>query len=86
MGRPRIHPRRYYRATETGVYFDQETGDELTYIAYVTVLPDSAFDMIPIGRQEKLAKKLVQFGVFEPLEGQMIERVSETPTEIEEVN
>lgn len=83
MGRPRLHPRRLYRATESGVYFDQETGDEITYIAYKTVLPDSAFTMIPLNRQEKLARKLVGFGVFERLDGgDEIERVSSEPTSI----
>jgi len=89
MGRPRIHPRKLYRATETGFYIDQETGDELTYFAYQTILPDTAFENIPLGRQEKMAKKLVGFGVFERLDGdpEEIERVSGEPTSIrEEVN
>jgi len=89
MGRPRIHPRKLYRATETGFYVDQETGDELTYFKHQTILPDTAFESIPLGRQEKMARKLVSFGVFELLDGEpdVIERVSSEPTSIrEEVN
>lgn len=93
MGRPRIHPRRYYRAIETGVYFDQETGEEITYFSPrhprgPTVLPNKDIEQISMSRQEKLAKKLVSFGVFEPLSdypGEVIERDSNVPTSVEEV-
>lgn len=79
MARPRIHPRRHYRAIETGFYTDQETGDELTYYKGVTVLPDSLIEGISTGRQEKMAKKLVEYGVFEVLGGDLPE-----PPEVEE--
>lgn len=86
MGRPRIHPRKLYRAIESGFYVDQETGDEITYIAYQTILPDSMYREIPLGRQEKMAKKLVSYGVFEALDqdpGELIERVSDSPASVE---
>ena len=85
MGRPRIHPRRYYRATDSGFYVDQATGDELEYHRNVTILPDKQHNM-SFRRQEALALKLVEFGVFEPMDEmpEVIERITEAPTSIEE--
>ena len=67
MARPRLHPRRLYRATQSGFYVDQETGDELDYFAYQTILPDKAIP-ISLARQEKMVEKLASWGVFERLD------------------
>ena len=84
MGRPRIHPRRFYRATDSGVYFDQESDDEFTYVPgriYPDIECEKNYPYITMSRQEKLCKKLVRFGVFEPAddylddEPETIERV-----------
>lgn len=85
MGRPRIHPRKLYRAIDSGVYFDQESGYELVYSRFKpTILPDKSFD-IPLGVQEKMARKLAAWGLFEPLDDMPdeIERVTDSPTSVQ---
>ena len=82
MGRPRIHPRKRYRALDSGVYVDQEKGYEFTYVRYQTVLPDTRFHDIPIAEQERIARALAASGIFESLDE--IERVSSAPAEIKQ--
>lgn len=85
MGRPRIHPRRLYRATDSGFYVDQETGEELAYQrgrVYPDIELEKNYPHISMSRQEKLCKKLAGFGVFEPADGGLdeIERGGGTAT------
>lgn len=82
MGRPRKHPRRRYRAVESGVYFDQETGEELVYYAGQTILPDSLIS-IPMASQEKMARKLAGHRLFEPLDDDPpVEQATAAPGEL----
>ena len=83
MGRPRIHPRRFYRATDSGVYFDQESDDEFTDgrgRIYPDIECEKNYPYITMSRQEKLCKKLVGFGVFE-----LADDYPDGPEEIERV-
>ena len=96
MGRPRIHPRRFYRANDSGFYVDPESGDEFSYIRgriYPDIESEKNHPYISMSRQERICKKLagvwvnsqdVSFGrLFEPADGstEEIERVGgETKT------
>ena len=82
MGRPRIHPRKLYRALDSGWVVDKETGYEIIYKKHDT-LPDTRFE-VPLSVQERMARRLTAQGTFERIDGpDEIERVTDSPTSVQ---